>query len=95
MDDMHPEHQRVFEHFADQEVAIVGSSLRDFDAAGDIDVLVKSSVDVPALAKKLGATYNGWDLANGDHVRRVNLTIPGVSKKVQLVQNRLVNEFAE
>lgn len=91
----HPDLAKVFEHFGDDEVAVVGSAVRDYDAAKDIDVLVPAGVDYPALVKRLGATYNGWDLADGSHQRRANIRVPGVEKKVQLIQNRLVSQFEE
>jgi len=95
MDDIHPDIAKVFEHFGDDEVAVVGSAVRDYNAAKDIDVLVPSGVDYPALVKRLGAKYNGWDLADGSHLRRANITIPGVNKRVQILQNRLVSQFEE
>ena len=93
--EIHPELTKVFEHFKDDEVAIVGSALRDFDKARDIDVVVPSKTDYPALVKRLGATYSGWDLADGSHLRRANLKVPGVGKRVQLLQNRLVHVFED
>jgi hypothetical protein len=36
---MRPELRKVFERFQDYDVAIVGSALRDYDNAHDIDVL--------------------------------------------------------
>lgn len=95
MDDLHPDLAKVFEHFSEDEVAVVGSAVRDYEAARDIDVLVPAGVDYPALVKRLGAKYNGWDLADGSHLRRANITIPGVAKRVQILQNRLVSQFEE
>ena len=95
MEDMHPDIAKVFEHFVDDDIAIVGSAVRDYEVAKDIDVLVPSGVDYPALVKRLGATYNGWDLADGSHQRRANIRVPGIKKKVQLIQNRLVSKFDE
>ena len=95
MDNTHPDLTKVFEHFAKDDVAVVGSAVRDYDAAKDIDVLVPSGVDYQAIVKRLGAKYNGWDLADGSHTRRANVTVPGVAKRVQLVQNRLVSKFDE
>lgn len=86
---------KVFEHFRDDNVAIVGSALKDPTTAKDIDVLVPADADYPALVKRLGATYNGWDLADGSHLRRANLTIPGIGKRVQLLQNRMVTQFSD
>ena len=95
MDNIHPDLTKVFEHFANDDVAIVGSAVRDYEAAKDIDVLVLASTDYPALVKRLGAKYNGWDLENGNHIRRANISVPGVGKRVQVVQNRLVSKFDE
>jgi hypothetical protein len=91
MDDI----SRVFEYFPNDDVAVVGSVLRDPERARDIDVLVPASVDFPALAERLGVGYNGWDLADGSHLRRANFRIPNIDKNVQLLQNRLVTAFEE
>ena len=91
----HPELTRLFEHFPGQDIAVVGSALRDYDTAGDIDVLVPASVDLPALAKHRKAKYSGWDLKDGSHLRQVTLRLPGVSKRVQVVQNTTVKQFAD
>ena len=95
MEELHPDIAKVFEHFADDDVAVVGSAVRDYETAKDIDVLVPAGVDYPALVKRLGATYNGWDLADGSHLRRANVNVPGVAKRVQVLQNRLVNTFSD
>jgi hypothetical protein len=91
--EIHPDLSKVFDHFAEDKVAVVGSAIKDYEAAKDIDVLVPADVDYPALVKKLGATYSGWDLKDGSHLRRANYNIPGVAKRVQLLQNRMVGQF--
>ena len=87
--------QTVFNHFAGEDVAIAGSAVRDVETAHDIDVLVPSTVDLPALATKHGATYNGWDTPDGLHIRRANLRVPGLRRNVQLIQRRDVARFED
>jgi len=63
---MHPDHERVFARFLHYHIAIVGSSLRDMDAARDIDVLFPASQDFRRLARELGIPYKGgWNLPIG------------------------------
>lgn len=95
MSDMHADLRTIFDYFKDDKVAIVGSSVKDFDTAHDIDVLVPAGVDYKALTERLGVKYNGFESKDGSHIRRANLSVPGVKKNVQLVQNRLVDAFEE
>lgn len=93
---MRPEFRRVFDRFADWDVAIVGSSLRDFDSAHDIDVLFPASQDFRQLAKDLGLKYLGKfpsPLTGGDVRRLSNTTVDGVSKPVQIISDSSVSTF--
>ena len=83
---MELDHRKIFNFFALLPIGIIGSSLRDIKQARDYDVLVHATVDFPALVKRLGLKYNGWDTPRG-HIRRANLRIPGVSKPVQLISH--------
>lgn len=91
MDDL----DRIFEHFKDREIAVVGSAVKDYGSARDVDVLVPAGVDFPTMADEMGIRYNGWDLADGSHLRRANVRLPGVEKPVQILQNGLVSKFEE
>jgi hypothetical protein len=86
---MHPDLETVFAFFADKfpgaPIAVIGSAVKDYDTAHDIDVLLPHDVEWHAAMKTLGTRYNGWDTKQG-HLRRANLTIPDVSKPVQVLQ---------
>ena len=94
---IHPQLQLVFDAFDERvpgtPVAIVGSAVRDFEQAHDIDVLVPQTVNWPVLMRRLGTKYNGWGKP-GHHVRRANLRIEGVSKQVQVLQRDESPTFA-
>ena len=85
----------VFSYFEGENVAVTGSAVRDIETAHDIDVLVPNTVDLPALAQKHGASYNGWDTPDGLHIRRANLRVPGLRRPVQLIQRRDVSSFEQ
>lgn len=86
--------RRVFDFFADEDIAIIGSATRDVDAANDIDVLFLSTRDFPQLAEQLGTTYNGWN-QSGFHLRRINYQIPDIEKPVQLLWYSHISRFAD
>lgn len=67
-------------------VGIVGSAVRDFETAKDIDVLFESGIELERACEKFGVRWSGWDAYNG-HVRRANLTIGGVDKPIQFVSS--------
>ena len=93
---MRPEHRAVFERFAEWEIAIVGSSLRDFDNAHDIDVLFLAGQDMRQLARELGLKYLGKfasPLTNGDVRRLSNTHVEGVSKPIQLISDSSAATF--
>jgi hypothetical protein len=93
---MRPEFRRVFDRFAEWEIAIVGSSLRDFDSAGDVDVLFLAGQDMRQLARELGLKYLGKfpsPLTKGDVRRLSNTSVEGVSKPVQLISDSSVATF--
>lgn len=92
---MHAQHRKVFEFFADYTVAIVGSSVRDFDHANDIDVLFLAQ-DFRELAKSCGVKYLGKfssPLTKGDVRRLSGLTIDGVATPVQCISDSSVTTF--
>jgi len=86
---MHRELRRVFDYFGKKfpkaPIAIIGSAVKDYEAARDIDVLLPHEVEWHDAMKTLGTKYNGWDTVQG-HLRRANVSVPDVSKKVQLLQ---------
>jgi hypothetical protein len=93
---MRPEFRAVFDRFAEWEIAIVGSSLRDFDNAHDIDVLFPAAQDFRQLAKEIGAKYLGKfpsAITDGDVRRLSNLTVDGVSKPIQIISDSSVSTF--
>lgn len=93
---MRPEFQRVFTHLAEWNCAIVGSSLRDFDNAHDIDVLFPASQDFRQLARELGLKYLGRfpsAITDGDVRRLSNTVISGVPKPVQIISDSSVVTF--
>lgn len=86
---MAPELALVFayleQRFPGHSFGVIGSAVKDYDNANDIDVLVPYTILLPDLAVRLGVKYNGWDTLQG-HLRRANIRVPGVPKKVQLLQ---------
>lgn len=95
-DRMRPELQRVFDHLADYECAIVGSSLREYDTANDIDVLCLAGQDFRTLAKALGVTYLGAfpsAITSGKVRRLSSLAIEGVDKPLQVISDSSVATF--
>lgn len=66
---MHAEHRKVFDFFAwkfpGTDVAIHGSSLRDFATARDIDVAVLAAADYPFMVSRLNTRYSGWNVVRG------------------------------
>ena len=95
---MRSEFRRVFDRFAEWEIAIVGSSLRGFDSAGDVDVLFLAGQDMRQLAKELGLKYLGKfpsPLTKGDVRRLSNTTVDGVNKPIQCISDSSVTTFQE
>jgi len=89
---MHPDHERVFEVFAHYDIVIVGSSLRDFEAAKDIDVLFKASEDFRQLARELGTSYKGgWETPIG-RMRQLVYRL-GELKPLNLIQCSSIDDF--
>ena len=86
-DPIRPEFAWLFKFFADDDIGIAGSALRDFDAAKDVDVLFPASVDFRKLADRLHIPYRGgWDTPRGRiHVLNLGM-VPAVKKPVQLIQ---------
>lgn len=83
---MHPEFRTIFEHLWEWDVAIVGSALRDYKNAKDIDVLFPASTDFRALAKELGTPYlGGWD-EGAVRVHQLKYHISGVGKPINCIQ---------
>lgn len=89
---MHSELAYLFELFRDYQVAVIGSVLQNWDRAHDIDLLFLTEEDFKAACHQVGIRYNGWDRHDG-HVRRANLTLPLVSKLVQLTHHSAVKTF--
>lgn len=94
---MHPELQIVFDYLNEFDVAICGSSVKDYDAANDIDVMVPASVSLRHLCAELGIQYRGkWQQTPTKAIRRSrHFLIPGVNKAVQLCQNSEVERFGQ
>lgn len=85
---MRAELQWVFDFFKDDEIGIIGSALRDFDSAHDLDVLFPARVDFRALSERLKIPYRGgWDTPRGRiHILSLG-QVAQVGKVVQLTQN--------
>ncbi len=91
---MHRDHQRVFDLFAHYDCAIVGSSLRDYDAANDIDVLFLAKEDFRQLAREYAIGYRGgFDTPQG-RVRQMRYPV-GEGKPLNLVQRSSVLKFTQ
>lgn len=90
---MHPYHARVFDYFPDEDIAIIGSSVRDMDRAHDIDVLFLPTVNFRELCNLHDVRYRGkWERQSpldgaNETIRQVTMAIPGVPLPVQLTQN--------
>lgn len=91
---MHPDHERVFAHFLLYDIAIVGSSLRDFDRAQDIDVLFLAGQDFRQLAREYGVTYRGGFDTKDGRVHQMRYQFGDV-KPLNLVQRSSVTEFEQ
>ena len=90
---MRAEHAAIFAHFPDWDIAVVGSSLRNFVTARDIDVLFRASQDFRQLAREVGVRYaGGWNMGEA-RIHRLNYTVPGLDKPVQLIQRSTVEDF--
>lgn len=89
---MHPDHKRVFAHFFDYDIAIVGSSLRDFAAAKDIDVLFLADQDFRQLAREYGLVYRGGFDTKDGRVHQMRYQFGDV-KPLNLVQRSSVTAF--
>lgn len=95
---MRPEHRRVFDYFAEYPCAIVGSSLRDFNEARDVDLLFLAGTDFRRLAKEIGARYLGKfesPLTKGDVRRLSNINVEGVRLPVQCISDSTVATFSD
>jgi hypothetical protein len=92
---MKPELYKVFSALREWDVAITGSVLRDYDAAGDIDVLFPASQDFRQLARELGIKYRGGFEGDGGRVHSLKYRIPEVDKEINLIQRTGVEEFRD
>lgn len=81
---MHPQLQELFDLLADYRVIIVGSALRDYDRAKDVDVMFLDGEEFIDCCATLGVHYNGWDSSRG-HVRMANASPRYIGKKVQFI----------
>jgi hypothetical protein len=93
---MRREFLRVFDRFSEWDCAIVGSSLRDYDRAHDIDVLFPADTDFRQLARELGLKYLGKfpsPLTKGDVRRLSNTYVDAVTKPVQIISDSTVSTF--
>ena len=85
---MHPDLQRVFDYLKwklNAEVVVIGSAVKDYETANDVDILLPHAIEWHYAMKRLGTKYNGWDTPQG-HLRRANIRVPGVRKRVQILQ---------
>jgi hypothetical protein len=83
----------IFEHLWEWDCAIVGSALRDYAEAKDVDVLFPASTDFRKLAAELGTPYlGGWD-DHGVRVHQLKYSIHGVGKPVNLIQRSDVEDL--
>lgn len=74
----------LFAILANYDVIIVGSALRDYDRANDVDVMFMDAEQFIECCATLGVHYNGWDTSRG-HVRMANLSPRYIGKKIQLI----------
>mgnify|MGYP001558514224 CR=1 FL=1 len=75
--------QLCFDTFAGYDICIVGSAVRDFETAHDIDILFLSG-DFPSICRQLRVKYCGWDTPT-HHVRKAVFRILGVGKPIHLL----------
>jgi hypothetical protein len=96
---MRAEFRKVFDRFAEfGPIAIVGSSLRNWAAAKDVDLLFPADTDFRKLARELGLKYLGKfpsPLTKGDVRRLSNITVEGVGKPIQIISDSSVTTAAE
>jgi len=85
----------IFSHLREFDIAITGSSLRDFDAAKDVDVLFPASQDFRQLARELGIPYRGGFDGDGGKIHSLHYQIPGVPKMVNLFQKDTAHTFED
>lgn len=76
--------QPIFDLFKGLDVYIMGSALRDYPNAKDIDVLFLSSKDFQEGCKRLNTTFKEWDSVVG-HLKSAKASLPGTFKPLQLV----------
>src|SRR3990167_5707287 len=91
---MHPAFETLFKLLSSYQIAIIGSVLKDFDKAGDIDILFLDETEFKKAVSEFKVKYSGWDRKDG-HVRRANVSIPGIRKKVQFTQHSAVTTFQD
>ena len=92
---MRSEFWSIFSHLREFDIAITGSSLRDFDAAKDVDVLFPASQDFRQLARELGIPYRGGFDGDGGKIHSLHYQIPGVPKMVNLFQKDTAHTFED
>lgn len=81
---MHTTFTTLFDMLRDYDVAIIGSALRDYDMANDVDVLFFDEDEFRDACVVFGFKYNGWDTSRG-HVRRANVLVRSIGKPVQFI----------
>lgn len=81
---MHPPFTTLFNMLRDCDVAIIGSALRDYDTANDVDVLFFNEDEFRDACVAFGVKYNGWNTSRG-HVRRANVLVRSIGKPVQFI----------
>ncbi len=91
---MHPQLHEVFHHLGAYTIGIIGSALRDFESAKDIDILFLTTGAFEHACGENGITWNGWDAHNG-HLRRGNGRLEGVEKPVQFLHIGSVTKFED
>lgn len=97
---MRAEFTTIFEHFWEWNCAIVGSALKDYEKANDIDVLFPASTNFRQLANELAIPYRGgFPGANNDTVHQLRYPIGtnylSLDKPVNLVQSSKFETFDE
>lgn len=81
---MRKEYITLFDLLDGYDCCIIGSALRDYRTAKDVDVLFLNETDFLAACKAFHVRYNGWDTPRG-HVRRANISPRHIGKKVQFI----------
>jgi hypothetical protein len=90
---MRAEFKKIFEHLWQWECAIVGSALRDYAEAKDIDILFPASQNFRKLSGELGVPYlGGWD-ENGVRIHQLKYRISGVGKPLNLIQRSDIEDI--